>query len=84
MGGFLNRDGSIDGADLGITATHVGSAGPTPVAGDVNGDGIVDALDLALVPLNGSYGIVFTPERDRQLPSNSQDSQRVGRRANYP
>ena len=52
MGPFLNRDGRIDGADLRITATHVGSAWPTPVAGDVNGDGIVDALDLALLARN--------------------------------
>lgn len=41
----LNRDGTIDGADLGILLAAWGSSGP----GDLDGNGIVDGADLGLL-----------------------------------
>jgi hypothetical protein len=38
----LNRDGVVDGADLGILLSAWGTVGP----GDFNGDGVVDGADL--------------------------------------
>ena len=52
MGPFLNRDGRIDGADLRSVPTHIGLMAGTPAKGDVNGVGVVDPLDLAVVAGN--------------------------------
>ncbi len=41
----LSRDGSVDGADLGILLAAWGSSGP----GDLNDDGVVDGADLGML-----------------------------------
>ena len=52
MGSLLNQDGRIDGADLRIVSTHIGLMAGTPAKGDVNGVGVVDPSDLAVVAGN--------------------------------
>ena len=48
--GDLNRDGSVDGVDLGVLLGNWGEA----TAGDIDGNGTVDGIDLGI--LLGSWG----------------------------
>lgn len=47
LAGDLNRDGAVDGADLGVMLTSWGTA-----QGDVNGDGATDGADLGVLLTN--------------------------------
>ncbi|MFO0873669.1 MAG: hypothetical protein U0575_06815 [Phycisphaerales bacterium] len=46
--GDLNRDGAVDGGDLGLLLARWGSRGRM-IPGDLNGDGVVDGADLGLL-----------------------------------
>lgn len=54
--GDCNRDGTVDGADLAILATHWNELAAFWDSGDFTGDGMVDGADLALMSSNWNYG----------------------------
>ena len=45
----LNRDGAIDGADLGILLSGFGPCPDSPCLGDIDGNEIVDGGDLGVL-----------------------------------
>lgn len=47
----VNGDGVVDGADLRIVASNLGTSPPGDERADIDGNGVVDVLDLALVAL---------------------------------
>ena len=47
----VNGDGKVDGADLRIVARNIGMTVPEDVRADVDGNQVVDILDLTFVAL---------------------------------
>lgn len=54
--GDCNLDGTVDGADIAIMATHWNDTGVDWASGDFTGEGDVDGADLALMATNWNYG----------------------------
>jgi len=59
--GDFNLDGAVDVSDLGILATHYGTATDATLSmGDANGDGAVDVSDLGILATNYGAGTAAT------------------------
>ena len=56
----LNRNGIIDQSDLNGVVRSLGSTPKDGSLSDLNGDGLVDVLDLVLVAMN--YGLSVNPQ----------------------
>jgi hypothetical protein len=63
MHGDVNKDGNVNNtdltyiADISVGKRNYSSTAPETYAGDINGDGVVDGFDLALLDRyqSGSY-----------------------------